>query len=102
MSSQDDIFGTQTQTPTRTQTQNETQADTKKKKIKYGYVVLCDKGDDVKKPFSLHQRSLFSKEIPEKWLDSILDHSSRLKSIQSVSKIEYRNLSLFGKIDEGK
>ena len=85
MDSQEDIFATQ---------------EPKKTKVRYEFLVLCDKGPEVKNPFALFPRSVFSeKEISDRWLDSILDHSSRLKSLNTLERLG--NLSLFGKIDDG-
>lgn len=42
-----------------------------------------------------------NREINERWLDSILDHSSRLKSLNTLERLPNKNLSLFGKIAEG-
>ena len=87
MSSQEDLFATQ-----------ET-----KKKVKYDFVVLCDKDENSQNPFSLFPTSMFSeKEIHVRWLESRLDDSSRLRSLQNLRGIQDRNLSLFGKFDEGK
>lgn len=87
MDSQEDIFATQ---------------EAKKPKMKYVFVVLCDKNEDVMSPFGLYPRSMFSgSEIHDRWLDSILDHSSRLKSLHTLETVPYKSLSLFGKIEEG-
>ena len=86
MSSQEDLFATQ---------------EPKKTKVKYEYIVLCDKDDP--NPFSLYPTSMFSgQEINVKWLESILDDSSRLKNIQTLEMMSEKHLSLFGKIDEGE
>ena len=86
MSSQEDMFATQEP----------------KKKTKYDFLVLCDKDENTTNPFSLYPTNMFSqKEINEKWLESILDDSSRLKSLHSLQGIPEKKLSLFGKIDEG-
>lgn len=85
--SQEDIFGTQAPV---------------KQKVKYGFVVLCDKDDQVSNPFAVYPRTMFSgKEILDRWLDSILDHSSRLKSLHTLERLPDKNLSLFGKIEDG-
>ena len=87
MDSQIDIFATQ---------------DTKKPKVNYAFIVLCDKNEDVLNPFALYPRSMFSEnEILERWLDAILDHSSRLKSLHTLERLPHKTLSLFGKIEEG-
>ena len=77
--------------------------DTPKKKIKYGYLVLCDKNEGALNPFALFPCSMFShKEIYEKWLTSILDNSSRLKTLHTLDGlVPEKNFCLFGKIDEG-
>ena len=86
MSSQEDLFATQEP----------------KRKVKYDFLVLLDKDEFAQQPFSLHPTSMFSgDEIKPRWLESILDDSSRLTSIKCLEKIPNRNLSLFGKIDEG-
>ena len=86
MSSQEDLFATQEP----------------KKKSKYDYVVLCDKDENEENPFSLYPVSMFSeKEIQVRWLESRLDNSSRIKSLHTLQGIPDKNLSLFGKIDEG-
>lgn len=85
MSSQEDLFATQ---------------ESKKNKVKYDFVVLCDRDDQ--NPFSLYPTIMFSEtEINVKWLESILDDSSRLKSLQTLQRMPGKNLSLFGKIVEG-
>ena len=72
------------------------------KKSKYGYVVLCDQDVHVANPFAWYPRSIFTtEEIPEKWLDSILDYTSRLKSLGTFERMPGKNFSLFGKIDDG-
>ena len=87
MDSQEDIFATQ---------------DVKKSKINYAFVVLCDKDEEVMNPFSLYPRTMFtSNEIMDRWLNSILDHSSRLKSLHTLERLPDKSLSLFGKIEEG-
>ena len=87
MNSQEDMFGTQ---------------DTPKSKLHYDFVVLCDRDPEVMSPFALYPRSMFStSEILDRWLDSILDHSSRLKPLHTLHGLQDKNLSLFGKIEEG-
>ena len=88
MSSQEDIFATQ---------------ETKKRKVQYEFVVLCDQDEDVPEPFSMYPTSMFSpREINRKWLDSILDDSSRLKRLSTLDQIQDKNLCLFGKIESGE
>ena len=87
MDSQEDIFATQ---------------DEKKSKVNYAFLVLCDKNEDVMYPFAWYPRSMFSSsEIMDRWLHSILDHSSRLKSLNTLERVPDKSLSLFGKIEEG-
>ena len=87
MSSQEDLFATQ---------------EPRKKGVKYEFVVLCDKDDNVPNPFSLYPITMFSEnEIQARWLESKLDDSSRIKSLQTLEGIPDKNLSLFGKIDQG-
>ena len=87
MDSQEDIFATQQPI---------------KKKITYDYVVLCDKHESCQEPFSLCPTSMFSEsEIQRRWLDSVLDVSSRLKTLQTLERMPDKNLSLFGKIQKG-
>lgn len=87
MNSQEDMFATQ---------------EPKKKKIRYEFVILCDKDGDAPQPFSLYPTMMFTEdEIQIKWLESILDESSRLKSLNTIESISGKNLSLFGKIEEG-
>lgn len=89
MSSQEDIFATQEPPPTP-------------KKVEYEFVVLCDKDEGAPEPFSLYPRSMFlPNEIHGKWLDSILDDSSRLKSLHTLQRFPETNLSLFAKIENG-
>lgn len=72
-------------------------------KTKYGYVVLCDQDVHVGNPFAWYPRAIFSNaEIQEKWLNCILDHSSRLKPLGTLKQIPGKSFSLFGKIDEGR
>ena len=86
MSSQEDLFATQ-----------ET-----KKNSKYEFLVLCDKDESSQNPFSLFPTNMFSeREIPVRWLESKLDDSSRLRSLQTLTGIQDKNLSLFGKFSEG-
>ena len=88
MSSQEDIFATQ--------------IPKKKKKVEYEFVVLCDKDESTPEPFSLYPTSMFNNnEILPKWLDSVLDDSSRLKSINTLERLPGKQLSLFGKIERG-
>lgn len=88
MDSQEDIFATQQQP--------------KKKKTNYEFLVLCDKDEKATEPFSMYPASMFSdNEILGRWLDSILDSSSRLKTIQSLQKSHNKNLCLFGKVPSG-
>ena len=42
-----------------------------------------------------------SNEIQDRWLDSILDDSSRLKSLQSLDGLQDKEIALFGKVEEG-
>ena len=86
MSSQEDMFATQEQEP--------------KKLVKYDFVVLCDQDDNVQHPFASFPRTMFSSaEILDKWMESILDHSSRLKPLTTLQRMS--KFSLFGKIEEG-
>ena len=86
MNSQEDLFATQEP----------------KKKIKYDYVVLCDKDEHEPNPFSLYPTSMFKEgEIHVRWLESRLDESSRLRSLHTLKGIPEKNLSLFGKVEEG-
>lgn len=92
MNSQEDLFATQE--PFETQ---------KSKKIIYDFLILCNKDEGVTHPFALYPRSMFtSGEIIDRWLDSILDHSSRLKTLHTLEGVYESSLALFGKIDEGK
>ena len=94
MDSQEDIFATQ-------DAKKSTQ-DAKKSKVNYAFLILCDKTEDVMYPFAWYPRSMFSSnEILDRWLYSILDHSSRLKSLDTLERIPDKCLSLFGKIEEG-
>ena len=103
MQSQEDIFATQTQALSQSQSQSQTQSQsTTSKKPKYDFLVLCDQDENVQEPFGLFPRAIFSEsEIQDKWLDSILDHSSRLKSLQTLERLPGFRFSLFGKIEEG-
>lgn len=93
MDSQEDIFATQDTIATQNAT---------KSKVQYDFIVLCDKDEDVRNPFALYPRSMFSqREILDKWLHSILDHSSRLKSLDTLERLPDKSLSLFGKIEQG-
>ena len=100
MGSQEDLFATQeplfaTQDPLFA-------TQERKKKVKYDFLVLCDKDDKSPNPFSLYPTSMFStKEIHLRWLESVLDDSSRLRSLTTLEGLGEKNLSLFGKIDEG-
>lgn len=86
MQSQEDIFATQEPS----------------NKGKYGFVVLCDKDESVMNPFAVYPRTMFSSvEINERWLDSILDHSSRLRTLPTLERFPNMSLCLFGKIDDG-
>lgn len=108
MSSQEDLFATQdpvlaTQDPVLGTQDPVLGTQDRKKKIKYDFLVLCDKDDNSPTPFSLYPTSMFSKqEINIKWLESILDESSRLKTLTTLEGLHEKNLSLFGKIEEGK
>lgn len=74
----------------------------KRNKTRYGFVVLCDKDENSKFPFSYHARSNFSeKEILDRWINSILDDSSRLKTLHTLENVQDKQFSLFGKIPEG-
>ena len=73
-----------------------------KKKINYDYLVLCDKDENVSHPFALFPRAMFSSnEIPDRWVDSKLDDSSRLKSLNTLQGLQDKQLALFGKIEGG-
>ena len=87
MDSQEDIFATQ---------------EPKKKKTKYNFVVLCDKDEHAQEPFSVCPTNMFSEnEIQGRWLDSVLDASSRIKTLTTLEMMQDRNFSLFGKFEEG-
>ena len=74
----------------------------KKTKVKYDFLVLCDKDEAVKYPFASFPRSMFSaKEVQDRWLDSILDDSSRLKSLNTLEGLPNKQFALFGKIEQG-
>lgn len=73
---------------------------TPKSRVKYGYIVLCNRNESIKYPFNLYSRSRFSMtEIQDRWLESILDNSSRLKNLQTLN-VHGKSLCLFGKIGE--
>ena len=77
-------------------------ADIPSKKVKYDYLVLCDKDEGVKHPFASFPRCMFSpREILDRWLDSILDDSSRVRSLTTLDKIPDKQFALFGKFEEG-
>lgn len=88
MNSQEDLFeGVDTQKPT---------------KVKYDSVVLCDKDEAVKNPFQAYPRSMFSStEIQDRWLECLLDDSSRLKSLPTFEGMPNKQFSLFLKIEKG-
>ena len=76
--------------------------DLTKKKVTYDVLVLCDKDENVKHPFGLYPRAMFSAiEISDRWLDSILDDSSRLKSLNTLQGLQDKQIALFGKVEEG-
>lgn len=76
--------------------------DQKKTKVKYDFLVLCDKDDSLQQPFALFPRNMFSpKEIQDRWIDSILDDSSRLKTLHTLEGIANSQFCLFGKFEEG-
>lgn len=88
LNSQEDIFATQEPETT--------------KGPKYDYLVLCDHDESVQHPFALFPRKMFSTtEILDKWVDSILDPSSRLKSLNTLERVPNKTFGLFGKIEEG-
>ena len=88
MDSQEDIFATQ---------------QDKKKNVKYDFVVLCDKDEHAQEPFSLCPITMFSEnEIQVRWLESVLDASSRIKTLQTLEMMPDKSFSLFGKIDAGE
>ena len=65
-------------------------------------MVLFDKTPEVEKPFGLYPRAMFSsREIHDRWIDSMMDHSSRLKTLRSIVSLPRQQLCLFGKIEEG-
>lgn len=74
----------------------------KRNKIKYDFLVLCDKDEFVKHPFASYPRAMFSaSEVQDKWLEAILDDSSRLKSLQTLEGMPNKQFALFCKIEEG-
>ena len=76
--------------------------DAKKTKVNYDFLVLLDKDETLKHPFALFPRLMFSTlEVQDKWLDSILDDSSRLKSLHTLKGMSNKQLALFGKFEEG-
>lgn len=91
MSSQEDIFATQpplTQPPL---------------KPKIGYVVLFDLTGRAIKPFGIYPRLMFTThEIKDRWLDSILDTSSRMTPLVLDRLPEDKSFSLFSKVRQGK
>lgn len=94
MSSQEDIFSTQlpaTQLPT---------PSTLKRKPIIGFVILLDLSGNSPKPFGMYPRSMFSiHEIKERWLNSILDNSSRMTSLV-LDMLPDKSFSLFAKVKE--
>ena len=76
--------------------------DKKCTKKKYPFITLFDRSPNEQKPFGWYPRSMFSeKEIKDRWLSTILDHSSRTKEL-FFEQIPDRSFSLFGKMDDGK
>ena len=96
INSQQDMFATQP--PTQRPSQPKT-----KPKMVYGFVVLCDKDNEIENPFSFYPRHIFSKkEILDRWLSSTLDNSSRLRSLNVLEGVPNKtNMCLFGKIEAG-
>lgn len=91
MASQDDMFASQ-----------QSVQDPPKNKIRYEFVVLCDRTRNVSRPFDLYPCSMFSNnEIKERWIQSLLDPSSRMKYLHLETLSNQRSFSLFGKIKEG-
>ena len=87
-SSQEDLFATDN--------------ENRNKKISYPFLVLYDKDHSNSSPFAVYPRSMFSsKEIQDRWIDSILDNFSRLKPLTLMQLGPGKFFCLFGKIDSG-
>ena len=65
------------------------------------WVVLFDRDESARCPFEIHPISRFGSEIKDSWMKSILSTAAREKSI-SLSALENKTVSLFGKIEASK
>lgn len=69
---------------------------------KYDAIVLFEKSSKLEKPFGLYPTSMFAEtEIQGKWLNCVLDDSSRMKTLP-LESIPDHQFCLFGKFDSGK
>ena len=65
------------------------------------WVILFEKDENAKFPFLIYPVAKFGGEIKDSWLKSILSNTSRDKTI-TLSALENKKVSLFGKIEASK
>ena len=68
----------------------------------YQYLVLFDWTLDLRRPFHIFPRTMFSKkEILDKWVEATLDCRSRIKTLKPLEGLPGKTFSLFAKVEQG-
>ena len=72
-------------------------------KCEFDTVILFQWCAPDKAPFCVFPCSNFSKkEIPESWMQAVIDKTSRLKQLKPIASMEGKILSLYAKCETGK
>lgn len=69
----------------------------------YMKVILFQWDINKKRPFDIFPLSMFTtNEIKDKWMESILDQNSRIRTLPMLRSLPGKTFSLFAKIERGK
>ena len=71
--------------------------------FQYGFVILFNWNEDVRRPFMIFPRSLFSKdEIQDKTMENRLTDQHRMKKLRPLKPLPDQKMSLFAKVEACK
>ena len=67
----------------------------------YGFVILFNWNESLKKPFKMFPRQTFGNEIGDKCITSRLTNLYRIKKLKSLKSLPGQKTSLFAKVESG-
>lgn len=68
----------------------------------YGYIILFNWGEGLKKPFKIFPRKAFAKEIKDRVIEKELPDKFRVKKLKPFTSLPGQILSLFAKVEACK